>query len=364
MKKMRRTRALAAFLAAVTLICCGCGGAPVAKEPQKTWTFTDSCGRQVELSEEVKTAAPSGPLAQMFLYTLCPDKLAGLSTPLTRKQKAYFPEKYWNLPVFGQFYGGGGTLSYESVIAAAPDVIIDMGEEKSSVAADMDAIQSQTGIPAVFIKASLEDTAAAYDTLGEIMGETEQAKKLSGCVRQALEEARIYGAQIPEKERKTVLFSQGEYGTEVNGAGSLHAQVLDWAAARNVAELRENSDRGGDQVSMEQILLWNPEAVILAPDSCYDEIWDDPLWAGVQAVKTGAVYEVPEAPYNWLDRPPSVQRILGIRWLGNLLYPDVFQYDMVQETRTFYDLFFHYDLTETEAKALLAHSTMKAEGAT
>ncbi|WP_312614918.1 ABC transporter substrate-binding protein [Oscillibacter sp.] len=363
MKKTTRRRIPAILLAAAILLCSsGCGEHPVREtQNAETWSFTDSCGREVELPREVKTVAPSGPLAQIFLYTLCPDQLAGLSTPLTKKQKEYFPEKYWGLPVFGQFYGGGGTISYESVIAAAPDVIIDMGEEKSGIAADMDAIQTQTGIPTVFIKAPLEESARAYDTLGEITGAKEQAKALADYVRQTLDEAKAFGAQIPESQRTAVLFSQGEYGTEVNGNGSLHAQVLDWAAARNVAELRKNSDRGGDEVSMEQILLWNPEAVVLAPDSCYDDIWEDPLWANDRAVKTGAVYEVPDAPYNWLDRPPSVQRILGIRWLGSLLYPQVFQYDMVRETQTFYKLFYHYDLTQAQAKALLAHSTEKME---
>ena len=358
---------MAVLLAAVLLLCCcGCGEktAPVKQPKKETWTFTDSCGRQVELPEKIKTVAPSGPLAQIFLYTLCPDKLAGLSTPLTRKQKQYFPKKYWDLPVFGQFYGGGGTLSYESVIAAAPDVIIDMGEEKSGIAADMNTIQKQTGIPAVFIHASLEETAQAYDILGKITGETKQAAALADYVRETLGDAKAYGARIPKKQRKAVLFSQGEYGTAVNGKGSLHAQVLDWAAARNVAVLEENSDRGGDEVSMEQILLWDPEVVVLAPDSCYDDIGDDPLWANVQAVKTGAVYEVPDAPYNWLDKPPSVQRILGIRWLGNLLYPKVFRYDMVKETQAFYKLFYHYDLTRAKARVLLAHSTEKTEGIT
>lgn len=51
--------------------------------------------------------------------------------------------------------------------------------------------------------------------------------------------------------------------------------------------------------------------------------------------------------------------MLAIKWLGNLLYPDVFDYDMTAETREFYSLFFHYELTEAEARALLENSTYR-----
>ena len=88
------------------------------------------------------------------------------------------------------------------------------------------------------------------------------------------------------------------------------------------------------------------DVVVLSPEANYDEIFDDPAWASVAAVQTGAVYEAPCGPYNWMDRPPSVQRVLAVKWLGNLLYPELFDYDMITETQEFYRLFFHYELTE------------------
>ena len=75
--------------------------------------------------------------------------------------------------------------------------------------------------------------------------------------------------------------------------------------------------------------------LILSPDANYDEIFDDPMWQTVSAVQTGRVYEVPGEPYPWLGRPPSVQRVLGLKWLGNLLYPELFDDDMIEETQRF-----------------------------
>ena len=122
---------------------------------------------------------------------------------------------------------------------------------------------------------------------------------------------------------------------------------------RNAADMDSILATGGDEVSMEQILIWNPEIVILAPDSCYDDIYGDKLWARVDAVKNRRVYEVPIGPYNWLDRPPSVQRVLGILWLGNIVYPEQYDFDIAEKAQEFYRLFFRYDLSAEEARELL-----------
>jgi iron complex transport system substrate-binding protein len=73
-------------------------------------------------------------------------------------------------------------------------------------------------------------------------------------------------------------------------------------------------------------------------------------------VKDHAVYEAPQFPFNWIDRPPSVNRIIGIKWLANTFYPDRFHDDMRAETRKFYKLFYHRDLTEAELNQLLAQA--------
>ncbi|MCG8515880.1 MAG: hypothetical protein MI740_17275, partial [Halanaerobiales bacterium] len=58
-------------------------------------------------------------------------------------------------------------------------------------------------------------------------------------------------------------------------------------------------------------------------------------------------------PYNWLDMPPGVNRIIGILWMGNLLYPDYFPLEIREETRRFYELFYNKALTHEELDILL-----------
>jgi len=346
------------------LLCCavlfgfaaGCSATRAAKAD--TQAFTDSAGREVQVPAEITKIAPSGPYAQLILYTLCPDKLLGLSDPFTRIQKRYIDDKYGNLPIFGKLYGSGGTFNLEAIMKASPDVIIDMGERKAGIGADMDSVQSRTGIPVVFIEATIDTMADAYDALGRLLGMEGQAAELSGYIREVMAFAEDVKSKIPEDERPSVLYSQGEYGNEVNGKGSLHAEVLDYVGVKNAADMDSILASGGDEVSMEQIILWDPDVVVLAPDSNFREIYSDPLWAQVSAVKNRRVYEVPIGPYNWFDRPPSVQRVLGILWLGNLVYTEYYDFDMIEKTQEFYKLFFRYDLSGDEARELLANSTM------
>jgi iron complex transport system substrate-binding protein len=70
----------------------------------------------------------------------------------------------------------------------------------------------------------------------------------------------------------------------------------------------------------------------------------------------GRVYQIPRGPFDWFDRPPSISRILGVRWLGNLLYPDLYQYDIKAEVKRFYKLFYQIDLSDAQLQELMGRA--------
>ena len=360
--KVCRCRVITAVLILALLMPAALSGcaAPAARETVPVRSFTDSAGRTVEIPEEISSIAPSGTYAQMFLITLCPDRLIGLSAALTRSQKVFLPESLAELPTFGQFYGGPGTVNYEAIIAAKPDVIIDIGEKKETIVEDMDGIQEKTGIPVIFLESSLANVPETYTTLGEVTGDTERAGELAEYCRGVLQNVSEITASLSEEEHVRVYSGDGEFGTEGSPAGSVHSEVMDLLGAVNVAQLSEYTASGKKEIPMEQILRWDPEVIFLTTDANYDEIYQDEKWSSVQAVRNHRVYEVPSAPYNWIDRPPSVQRILGLLWMGNLLYPERYDYDMAEKAREYYRLFYGYDLSRKEAEQLLANSTLAA----
>lgn len=336
--------------------------APQETEETDTQTriFVDSLGREVEVPAEIDAIAPSGSIAQMILYTLCWEKMIALSTELSSLQTVYFREECADLPILGQFYGGGDTLNYEEIIKANPDVIIDVGEVKDSLAEDVETLQERTGIPVVFVESTLQTLPETYRMLGDLLGVEEDAEELAAYVGDVLALAEENRAKLTPETTRAVAFVQGEYGLGVFAKGTTHCEVLDVVGVDNVAVMEEFSGKGGDDVSMEQMLLWDPEILLISPEGNFDTIYDDPQWQSVSAIQSGQVYEVPEGPNMWLTRPPCVQRVLGILWLGNLVYPELYDFDMVEKTIEFFDLFWDYDLTEEQAREMLANSTLLA----
>ncbi|WP_102275570.1 ABC transporter substrate-binding protein [Cytobacillus massiliigabonensis] len=328
------------------------------KEPA-TRMFTDSTGREVKLPTNITKVAPSGPLAQMVLYSIAPEKMIGWARKPSGDTEKYFNQKALNLPSFGMFYGD--TFNLEALMAAKPDVILDIGEAKKTIKEDMDEIQKTTGIPTIFIEAKLDTIPEAYMTLGDILSEEDYGKKLADYSAEAIKSAQEFHTGKPENERIKIFYGIGKDGLNTNGKGSFHAEILDFVGLDNVAVLDQVASKGGgNEVSMEQLLLWQPDVIIFEPNSRYDDVLaGDAIWKDLEAVQEGRVYEVPVGPYNWLGFPPSVNRILGIKWLGNLFYPEQFNYDMLIETKEFYQLFFRYELTDKEATELLSRSTLK-----
>lgn len=324
-----------------------------AAQAEGTRIITDSAGREVEIPSEITKIAPSGPLAQIVLYTVSPDKLAGLAADFSDEAKQYIDEKYWGLPKFGQFYGKNASLNMEALIAEAPDVIIDIGEAKKTVKEDMDALQEQLNIPVIFVEATLPTMADAYEMLGDITGEKEQAGKLADYCRAEIGKADQNAAAIADADRKSVYFGLGDDGLHTNAKGSIHADVIDRIGAVNAADVEAVSSGGGSEVSFEQVLLWNPDLIIVDSQKLYDTLTADPMWQELDAVKNGKIFKIPTAPYSFMSSPPSVNRMIGIEWLGSLVYPEIYTSDIREEVKNFYQLFYHIDVTDEKLEAIL-----------
>ena len=355
---MRAKKLLALLLAVVMVLgLMACGTKKKEEDPNATRTFTDSTGREVEVPVQIDKVALSGPMAQIVLFALCPDKLVGVSNAWSKEAQEYLDEKYFNMPQIGQLYGGKGVLNLETLLQSGAQVVIDVGEPKGSIKEDMDSLQQQTGIPFIHITADTESYPAAYRMLGDLLNMKDEAQTLAAyCEKIYARTVSIAGSV----EKANVLYVTGDAGQNVIAAGSYHAEILD-LLTNNLAVVDDPSSKGtGNEVSMEQILTWNPDVVVFAPESIYATVQDDAAWQSVTAIKNGAYYEVPFGPYNWMGFPPSVQRYLGMMWLSKVLYPDATaQYDLFDDVHEYYELFYHCDLTRAQYDALVANSLGK-----
>ena len=259
----------------------------------ETTVVTDSAGRDVEIPAEITAIAASGGTAQMILMTIAPDLLVGLSSSPSTAQRLYFPESMWRLPTFGQFYGSKASLNMEALIDAEPQLIIDLGDPKTSIWQDMNTIQRQTGIPTIFLEATLETMPEAYRTLGRILHREEPAEALAQFIEKTTVMAAENAAQIPENKRKSVLFGTGSTGLACNAQSSSQADVIEIVGAVNAIIPEEVTNRGGGTtVSLEEVYTVDPDVILLSADGPYAQL-ETNEWRGLSAVQNGTYYEIP-----------------------------------------------------------------------
>lgn len=315
-------------------------------------TITDSAGRSVEVPDKVTRLYASGPPASVLVYALAPDTLIGWPRALRENELPYIAQAYRKLPEVGRLTGRGGTANLEVVIREKPDLIVDFGSLRGTYISLADSVQQQTGIPYILIDGRFEATPAAFRLLGKVLGREELAERQAAYAEKLFAALDEKLAVIPLDERPRVYLARRPDGLESGAIGSINSEILERAGGRNVVG-EVPGRRGLIQMTMEKILVADPEIIVTWDRNFYESVWKDPLWAKVTAVKNRKVYLSPVYPFGWIDRPPSVNRLMGLKWMSNLLHPDLFPLDLTQETKAFYKLFYHVDLADADLQNLL-----------
>lgn len=322
------------------------------QETAETREITDMAGRKVTVptAENIKSVFSTGPVAAIFLYMVAPDKLLGWNYELNDVEKSIILDKYQDLSNFGM----GDAVNYEAVIAANPTIAINSGKINDAMVSDCDALSESLGIPVVAVDNELNNSAEAFRFMGELLGVEDHAEELAQYAEQVFTDINAL-SDIPEEKKVSVYFGNGEDSLETAPRGSQHAQILDVINAVNVADL-ELGDGSRVQISAEQLLAWDPDVIIVNGEpkaditgaSAAESILENPDYASLKAVKEEAVYGTPNAPFSWIDRPNGPNRIVGIRWLSGLIYPEYLNFNVDEEVKEFFQLFYHVDLTEEE----------------
>ncbi len=322
----------------------------------KTRTIVDMAQRELEVPAKITKVFSTSPIGTIITYTFDPDLLIGWNYDLREGEKEWFPEKYQKLPNLGGWYAKN-TGNIEDILKAAPDVILSMGPSIDKTGTSTaDKIQKQLNIPVIMIEGELTQLDKAYEFLGDLLGREKDAKKFAVYCRKTVNDVLKKAKNISEDKKVRVYYAEGPDGLQTDPKGSRHTEILDLVGAINVADIGDKGGAGMSEVSLEQVLMWDPDLIISwnrSQGGYFKGITSDPKWAGIKAVKNKEVFEIPCEPFNWFDRPPSVNRLIGLKWVANLLYPDVFSYDMKEEAKEFYSMFYHHELSDEEAHKLL-----------
>jgi iron complex transport system substrate-binding protein len=313
-------------------------------------TVTDATGRALSVPAKVDHVFPAGPPAAILLYTLAPDLLLGWPRANRPEECAYMLAEVCTRAEVGRITGRGNTANLESVIALKPDLIFDVGSTSATFVSLAERVQQQTNIPYALLDGRFDAVAETYRKLGELTGRQADAGKLARYAENAIKNTIGRVASIAPSFRPRVYYARGPRGLVTGLGGSINVETIEMLA-ENVA----GGNQGGlANVSIEQVLLWNPDVIITIDQDFAASVRSDSAWASVKAVRDGRVHLSPKMPFGWVDFPPSVNRLIGLRWLAKILYPDKFPEDIRAQTRDFYAMFYHHTPSDAQIDHVLA----------
>jgi len=165
-------------------------------------------------------------------------------------------------------------------------------------------------------------------------------------------------ADIPEEERKTVLFLfQYDENTMITSGSSFFGQWwCDATGALNAAN-EVAADNSNAAITMEQVYAWDPDVIIITnftqtqPEDLYNNAIGDDDWSSVSAVVNQQVYKMPLGTYRTYT--PGVDTPMTLEWMAGILYPDLFpEFDLAADVREYYQDLYGVELTDGQIEAM------------
>src|SRR6476661_6065429 len=313
-------------------------------------SVTDGAGRAVVVPSRVERVFPAGPPAAIFLYTLAPELLIGWPRANRPEEREFLLPDVGGRPEVGRITGRGNTANLEVVLALKPDLILDVGSVNPTYVSLADRVQQQTGVPYALLDGRFDGIPLAYRTLGALIGRREQGEAFARSAEDTIKTITQRVDTIALEQRSRVYYARGPRGLETGLGGSINVETIE-LLARNVAA---GTGGGLATVSIEDVLVWNPEVIITIDKDFAGSVQSMPTWRPVAAVRAKRVHLSPKLPFGWVDFPPSVNRLIGLWWLGKILYPDLFPEDLRTLTREFYTRFYHVTPSDVQIDRVLA----------
>jgi iron complex transport system substrate-binding protein len=333
----------------ITLIFTGCGQKPRSDAGQEmvVRSVTDFAGRTVQLGKTERLACLFAISGQIVVMLGKAEQIVAVAPGLKRDQ--ILNQLAPSLAV-ADTPSLGGVINIESLLNTKPDVIFigpDVYHNKNE-AEKLD----RTGIPYLVVGYdSMAQQQKMIEMIGDVVGAKEKAIKYNQYYQECIERVQRRIGDVAAEARPRVYHSVVE-PLKTDQSPSLPDDWLRSAGAINVSA--ENQVRSeGNFVSLEQVIVWNPQVIIVNEDGVTGEIMGNPQWRAIEAVNNGKVWQLPVGISRW-GHQGGLETPLAILWTAKMLYPDKFaDVDMSAEIKRFYREFFAMDVTDELAEKIL-----------
>ena len=301
----------------------------VISETETTMTVIDQAGREVTVVRNPESIALCYRVVIRFLINLgVGDRITGIG-----KSEPFLEEVQPSLKDCTDV--GKGVADIEALAELKPDLFI----HKASDTETLEAVQ-KIGIPAVGISVETPDEmVTALDLLGKVCGAEEKAQKLIDLYKSSIERSRKLSDSISDEDRKTAIVMGSSIG-KVADESMLQGKMLETAGAVNCASDLKATELW-PTAGTEQIFRWDPDFIFITGSeaSVYSakDIYSDPAWSELKAVKNGHVVMIPAKNDSW--EFPGVISALGIDYMMSVMYPELMsEGELENNVSAFYEL--------------------------
>jgi iron complex transport system substrate-binding protein len=327
----------------------------VAFGQEKTRTFTDMVGRKVVVPEPLtRVALLGGPTGQVAYILGARSQLCAVTKSLKSSELVNMMDPTVKDLVAPR--STSGQINVEELIVSDPQLVI---------AGDLDGslVEKKTRIPVAYLKSDMNQS---YEMLkqeirfyGMVFQKEARAEKFVQYLQKTVDMIRSRTNDIPKNKRKVVFNGYSANHLVTLGGDTFMQQHMNLAGCRNASEtisttgIREGSTHTGlAEVSMEKVLGWNPDILVI-DFGTPEELYSNPKWKSITAIKNKAVYKQPVGVFIW-DRPTAESAVLHPLWLAKTAYPDRFaDINLMQEIKRFYREIMSFNLTDEQAEGVL-----------
>ena len=322
----------------------------------KTRTFTDMLGRKIVVPEPLtRVALLGGPTGQVAYILGARNQLCAVTKSLKSSELIRMMDPTVKDLVAPR--STSGQINVEELIVADPQLVI---------AGDLDGsiVEKKTRIPVAYLKSTMNQS---YDLLkeeirfyGRAFHKEARAENYIQYLQRTVDLVQSRTKDIPQNKRKVVFNGYSSNHLVTLGGDTFMQRQIELAGCRNAAEkIPTSGTREGGlhtglaEVSMEKVLEWNPDMLIIDFGSPA-ELYDSPKWKSINAVKNKKIFKQPIGIFIW-DRPTAESAVLHPLWLAKMAYPERFaDVNLVQEIKRFYREIMSFNLTDEHAEAILA----------
>ena len=249
----------------------------------------------------------AGQPAAVLIWAVARERLAGWPRKPSADALSALAPAAADLPELGGLAGPGRQADLEAIAALRPRLIIDYGDTDPVNLALGQRVEARLNLPWTLIDGALLKIPDALRRAGGLLDAIPRGEEL------AQEAERVLDRWRAAPPGPSFYYARGADGLETGFRGALATEVLEGARWTNVATGAADIGR----VAREQVVAWDPEVLVTLDPGFARMAHDNDVWRRRRDGTLRRILLLPDRPFGWIDRPPSVNRLLGCAWLAS-----------------------------------------------